>query len=114
MYCMLCTRLDIYFAIGMVSRYQSNPRQEHWTAVKNIFKYLKRTRGYMLVYQADSIVPIRYTDLDFMLDRNSKKYTLGYMFTLGGGAINWRSIKQLCITDSTMAAKYMEIGRAHV
>ena len=47
MYEMLCTRPDICFAVGMVSRYQSNPGQEHWTAVKHIIKYLKRTRDYM-------------------------------------------------------------------
>ena len=49
-YAMLCTRPDICFVVGMVSRYQSNPGQEHWTAVKHIIKYLKRTRDYMLFY----------------------------------------------------------------
>ena len=29
------------------------------------------------------------------------------MFTLGGGAISWRSVKQSCIVDSTMEAKYV-------
>ena len=29
MYAMLCTRLDICFAVGIVSRYQSNPGPEH-------------------------------------------------------------------------------------
>ena len=36
MYSMLCTRPDICFAIGLVSRYQSNPRTAHWQAVKRI------------------------------------------------------------------------------
>ena len=36
MYAMLCTRPNICFAIGMVSRYQSNPGKEHWTTVKHI------------------------------------------------------------------------------
>ena len=44
MYAMLCTRPDICFAIGMVSRYQSNPGPEHWTAVNHILKYLQRTK----------------------------------------------------------------------
>ena len=39
MYAMLCTRLDICFVVGMVSRYQSDPGEEHWTTVKHIFKY---------------------------------------------------------------------------
>ena len=30
MYAMLCTRLDICYSVGMVSRYQSNPRPKHW------------------------------------------------------------------------------------
>ena len=33
MYAMLCTRPDICFAVGMVSRYQSNPGEDHWTVV---------------------------------------------------------------------------------
>ena len=107
MYAMLCTRSNISFVVGMVSRYQSNLGQEHWTAVKHIIKYLKRTRDYMLVYQVDSLVPLGYTDSDFQLDKDSKKSTSGYVFTLGSGAISWRSIKQSCIVDSTMEAEYM-------
>ena len=55
MYVMLYTRLDIYFTISMVSRYQSNPSPEHWTAVKYILKYLRRTKEYMLMYGGISL-----------------------------------------------------------
>ena len=65
MYAMLCTRPDICFVVGMVSRYQSDPGEEHWIAVKHIFKYLRRTRDYMLVFQDESLVPIGHTDSDF-------------------------------------------------
>ena len=65
MYAMLCTRPDIYFAVGMVSRYQLDPGEEHWIAVKHIFKYFWRTRDYMLVFQDESLVPIGYNDSDF-------------------------------------------------
>jgi hypothetical protein len=112
MYAMLCTRPDICFAVGMVSRYQSNPGEDHWTAVKHILKYLKRTRDLMLVYQADSLDPIGYTDSDFMSDRDSRKSTSGYVFMMGGGAISWRSIKQSCIADSTMEAEYVAASEA--
>ena len=50
MYAMLFIRPDICFAIGMVSRYQSNPGPEHWIVVKHILKYLRRTKGYMHMY----------------------------------------------------------------
>ena len=29
-YVMLCTRPNICYSVGMVSRYQSNPRPKHW------------------------------------------------------------------------------------
>src|SRR3954467_2334663 len=44
MYAMLCTRPDVNLAVCLVGRYQSNPGMEHWTAGKNILKYLKRTK----------------------------------------------------------------------
>ena len=50
MYVMLCTRPDICYAVGIVSGYQSNPGMGHWIALKNILKYLRRMRDYMLVY----------------------------------------------------------------
>ena len=42
MYAMLCTRPDIYFAVGVVSHFQSNPGPEHWIAVKHVLKYLSK------------------------------------------------------------------------
>ncbi|XP_057497372.1 uncharacterized protein LOC130782092, partial [Actinidia eriantha] len=113
MYAMLCTRSDIRFAVGIVSRYQSSSGREQWTAIKNIIKYLKRTRNYMLVYQANSLVLIGYTDSDFRSDKNFRKSTSENIFTLrGGGAISWRSSKQSCVADSTMEAEYMAASEA--
>ena len=34
MYAMVCTRPDIAHAVGVVSRFLSNPGKEHWAAVK--------------------------------------------------------------------------------
>ncbi|KAH9780743.1 hypothetical protein KPL71_008200 [Citrus sinensis] len=106
MYAMLCTRPDICFAVGMVSRYQFNPGPQYWTAVKHIIKYLKRTKNYMLVYSGDELILVGYTNSDFLSDKNFRKSTSGYVFTLGTGAISWMSVKQSCITDSTTEAKY--------
>ena len=93
MYAMLCTRPDIYFAVGIVSRYQSNPSLEHWTSIKHILKYLRRTKGYMLMYGGDELILVGYTDSDFMSDKDSRKLTFEHLFTLGGGVVSWKSIK---------------------
>ena len=94
MYAMLCTRPDICYAVGIVSRYQSDPIEEHWIAVKHILKYLRRTRNYLLVYSSGSLETIGYTDSNFQGDIDSRKSTSGYVFTLNGGAICWRSVRQ--------------------
>ncbi|KAA0051396.1 gag/pol protein [Cucumis melo var. makuwa] len=50
-----------------------------------------------------------YTDSNFQTDKDARKSTLGSVFTLNGGAIVWRNIKQSCIADSTMEAEYVAI-----
>ena len=110
MYVMLCTRPDICYSIGMVSRYQSNPEPKHWQAVKHILKYLWRMRDYMLVYWCEDLIPIGYTDSDFQSDLDFRMSTSRCVFTLGGGAITWRNVKQSCIVDSTMEAEYVAAG----
>ena len=112
MYAMLCTRPDICYAVGVVSRYQSDPGEEHWIAVKHILKYLRRTRNYMLVYSSGSLETIGFTDSDFQGDIDSRKSTSGYVFTLYGGAVCWRSIKQTCVADSTTEAEYVAASEA--
>ena len=66
MYAMLCTRPDVNLAVSLVARYQSNPGKEHWTAVKNILKYLKRKKDMFLVYGGDEELVIKgYVDASF-------------------------------------------------
>ena len=112
MYVMLCTRPDICYAMGIVSQYQSDPGEEHWIALKHILKYLRRTRDYMLVYSSGSLETIGYTYSDFQGDIDSRKSTSGYVFTLNGGAICWRSVKQTCVADSTTKAEYVAASEA--
>ena len=66
----------------------------------------------MLIYQADQLLPMGYTDSDFQSDRDKSKSTSGFVFTLGGGAIVWKSVKQKCVADSTMEAEYVAASEA--
>ena len=51
MYEMVCKRLDIAHAVGVLSRYMSKPRKEHWIAVNRVFRYLRGTTDYAICYQ---------------------------------------------------------------
>ncbi|KAJ9538963.1 hypothetical protein OSB04_031696 [Centaurea solstitialis] len=50
MYAMLCTRTDVAYSISVTSRYQQNLGEAHWVAVKNILKYMRRTKEMFLVF----------------------------------------------------------------
>ena len=61
----------------------------------------------MLVYWGLDLMPVGYTDSNFQSDLDSRKSTSGLVFTLNGGAIVWRSVKQSCVFYSTMEAEYV-------
>ncbi|GJT34847.1 hypothetical protein Tco_0925266 [Tanacetum coccineum] len=61
MYAVRCTRLDVAFSYNLTSRYQQMPGESHWTAVKNILKYLRNTKDMFLVYGGDSTTELSVT-----------------------------------------------------
>ena len=61
----------------------------------------------MLVYGTKNMILTRYIDSDFQTNKEDRKSTLKSIFTLNGGALVLRSIKQTCIADSTMEAEYV-------
>ncbi|GJW72735.1 hypothetical protein Tco_0132105 [Tanacetum coccineum] len=82
MYAMTCTRTDIAFVVGKLSRYTSNPGTQHWQAIQ----WISNTK-----------------------DNSS---TSGWVFLLGGGAISWASKKQTCITGSTIESEFVALASA--
>jgi hypothetical protein len=113
MYAMICTRPDVSYALSVTSRYQSDPGKDHWTAVKNILKYLRRTKDMFLVYGGDKeLVAKGYTDASFVTDPDDFKSQSGYVFILNGGAVSWKSSKQDTVADSTTEAEYIAAAEA--
>ena len=67
MYAMICTGLDVSYALSVTSRYLSDPGKDHLTAVKTILKYLRRTKDMFLVYGGEKeLVAKGYTDASFV------------------------------------------------
>ena len=107
MYAMVCTRPDIAFAVGTVSRYMGNPGREHWEAVKWILRYLKGTSNVCLRYGSGKPVLEGFTDSDMSGDVDSSRSTSGYVMTYSGGAVSWKSRLQKTVALSTTEAEYM-------
>ncbi|KAK8690814.1 hypothetical protein V6N13_074340 [Hibiscus sabdariffa] len=113
MYAMICTRPDLSYALSMTSLYQANPGEGHWTAVKNILKYLRRTKDVFLVYGGKEELRIKgYTDASFQTDKDDSRSQSGFVFCLNGGTVSWKSSKQDTVADSTTEAEYVSASEA--
>ena len=89
MYAMVCTRPYLAHVISVVSRFLSNPGRMHWDAVKWIFRNLRGTTDYGIMFskqQSDPSVK-GYVDADYAGDLDEKRFTTGYVFILGGEPI---------------------------
>ena len=84
---MTCTRPDVAYSLGVVSRYQSDPGEEHWKVVKTILKYLRNTKDQCLIYGEPDLKLEGFTDSSFESDRGDSKSVSGFVYTLNGGAI---------------------------
>jgi len=113
------TRCDIVFAVSQVARFSSNPKQSHATAIKTIIRYLKRTKDQGMILR-----PTGHLDLDLFVDadfcslfRNeidtnpdSARSRTGYIITLSGFPLVWKSQLQSSIACSTLEAEYTALS----
>eukprot|EP00253_Pinus_taeda_P005910 PITA_05910 len=105
------TRLDIVHAVGIVGRFQANPKETQLQAVKIIFKYLQGTQNYGLWYPRGTDLTLHaYTDADWATSVDDRKSTSGGAFFMGPRLVSWFSKKQSSIALSTAEAKYVVVA----
>ncbi|KAG8474528.1 hypothetical protein CXB51_031383 [Gossypium anomalum] len=92
MYAMVCSRLDLSYAVSAVSRYMANPGKEHWKAVQWILRYLRGT-----------------TDVCLQFGR-TRDGVIGYVDAYFAGDLDRR--RSLIVALSTTKAEYMAITEA--
>ena len=112
MYAAIGTRLDITYAVGILSRFIENPGHAHWEAAKRVFRYLKGTRSLRLTYggsEAKGLVG--YADMDGSMN-DDRRAISGYAFLIDGGAVSWSSKRQEIIVLSTTEAEYVAATHA--
>ena len=112
MYLMNCTKPNIAYAIGKLSRYTQSPNQDHWTDVRRVLKYLRDTINYGLCFSGFSSVLEGFSDANQISNSDDMKSTRGYVFIIGGIAFSWKSAKQTCITRFTMKAEFIALEKA--
>ncbi|TYK12007.1 copia protein [Cucumis melo var. makuwa] len=103
-----CTRPDILFSVGLVSRFMESPTTTHLKVAKRILRYLRGTLDYGLFYSSSKEFKLEgYCDSDWAGDTNDRKSTSGYVFFIGNTAFTWSSKKQPIVTLSTCEAEYV-------
>lgn len=102
MFVIICTKLDIAQAVGIVSRYIVNPIKEHWNIGKRILTHVKDTSNVALCYRGLDFTIRGYVNSYYASGLDKNKSTICYVFTLAGGGVSWISKLHSIVATSTM------------
>ncbi|KAJ1304115.1 hypothetical protein OPQ81_008517 [Rhizoctonia solani] len=113
MYAMTSTHPDIAYAVSLLAQHTTKPSDEHWKAVKHVFRYLQGTRDLGITYSHLKPVDlVGYVDADYAGDKNSSRSMTGWAFLVAGGTVAWSLHKQETISLSSPEAEYVAIASA--
>ncbi|XP_062104486.1 secreted RxLR effector protein 161-like [Humulus lupulus] len=114
MYAMISTRPDIAYVVSTLSRFMSNPGEDHWKGLKWLLRYLKTTSDYGLKFEkgGDDLKLEGYVDADYASNRDTRKSMTSYCFMLNTCCINWKSQQQHVVALSTTEAEFMAVTEA--
>eukprot|EP00775_Hariotina_reticulata_P006589 gene6589-6817_t len=106
-YLAVCTRPDISFAIGVLSRFLKSPTVTHWQAALGVLQYLVYTSNHAITYDGNRGIEFcGYSDADYARNVDNRHNTSGGVFTIAGGAVSWLSKLQKCVVVSSSEAEY--------
>jgi hypothetical protein len=105
------TRLDIFYAVNVLSQFMGQPRQTHLITMKHVLRYLRGTIGYGLMYASSvDLILQGYADADWAGSAVDQKSTSGCCFTLGSVMVSWCNRKHRFVALSTAEAEYIALS----
>jgi hypothetical protein len=121
LWCGRAIRADIAYPTHLLSMFAANPSQASTTSMKQVFRYLKKTKDLSLVFESKPGTKLDFNFKAFGLtgyvdasyadnygdDTDNRRSTTGYVFTLGGTAVSWKSTKQQVVACSTAESEYI-------
>ena len=106
MYVMIKTRLDVAYAISILSRFETNSNKTHLIATKYVLRYLKEILHMRIIYEENDVL-IDYIDIDWVENQETRRFTRDYLFILYESVVSWSSKRQATVALSSCEAEYM-------
>jgi len=119
LYAMVTTRLDIAYAVHVLTRHTKDPKQRHMEAAERVLRYLTGQKDTGLVFGEDGTRAVTtaagmkadrqkltaWCDADYANDRTDRKSITGWIVKLNGDVVSWRCKKQHTVSQSTCEAE---------
>lgn len=105
-----CTRLDIAYVVGLLCRFTSSLSKEHWQAIEQVMRSLKKAVNLGLHYIRFPDVLEGYNDVDWNTLSDDSKSGSGYIFNIAGVDVSWKSKKQTILAHSTIESEMIVIA----
>jgi hypothetical protein len=141
-YAYVICRLDIGFAVTFLARFALAPHPDHYLALKNVVRYLRRTIHWGLIYWRPSPVPtlptiqldqpsldpslppfpsyplnqlVGFVDASYAADPTTRRSITGIVFCYGSAAVAYKSKLQTTVaTSSTESEFYAAVHAAKI
>ena len=108
-YAAVSTRPDIAKAHAILSQFLQNPSERCLEMADHLLSYLYGSKNLSLSFDKRGCAWQMFCDSSYA-DNEDKKSSQGLLFTLFGGAIEWKATKQRTITTSTTEAELLALS----
>lgn len=112
MYLAVCTRPDLSYVVGLLSRFASKPSLEHINIAKGVLRYVLGTFELGLVFTSAKPGLQCFCDANYAADVDCRRSTSGLILLLNGGPVSWASKLQPTVAASTTEAEYISAAFA--
>ena len=103
------TRIDIAYAVSVLSAHMANHSRDHHVALKHLLHYLHGTRNRGITYHGFDDHGINtiygFVDADYAGDSETRRSRSGFVILCNSGAISWKTKLQTVIANSTTDAE---------
>ncbi len=110
------TRPDVVFAYSQLSKFVQYPGVVHLQAAERVLQYVRGNYDQRITFcELGAEVKnklIGWVDSDFGSDPDTRKSMTGYLMSLNGGALSWRSSRQGGVTLSSSEAEFVAASQA--